>query len=94
MIVRPAALPLKGVTPHATFRLIGGDRCLFREPGPALFLQRFTGPFFLKGSMAFHDGHAVTVGRLAVGPSVLYVAFLTGWTAGGLGLLCKTARPH
>ena len=89
LIVRPAALSAKGVTPHATFRLIGADRCLFRESGPGLLFMRFTGPFFLKGTMAFRDGHAVTIGRLAVGPSVLYVAFLTGWTAGGLGLLLQ-----
>ena len=89
LIVRPAALPVKGVTPHATFRLIGVDRCLFRESGPDLSFMRFTGPFFLKGATAFRDGHALTVGRLAVGPSVLYMAFLTGWTAGGVGLLLQ-----
>ena len=89
LIVRPAALPAKGVTPHATFRLIGSDRCLFRESGPALVFMRFTGPFFLKGAMALRDGQAVTVGRLAVGPSVLYLAFLTGWTAGFIPLLLQ-----
>lgn len=89
LIVRPAALPPKGATPHATFRLINPERCLFREWGPGLFLARVSGPFFLKGTIELRGGQALALGRLALGPSVLYTAFLTGWTAGTLGLLLQ-----
>ena len=86
LIVRPAALPPKGATPHATFRLINAERCLFRESGPGLILSRIAGPFFLKGTIDLRGGRARVTGRLALGPSVLYTAFLAGWTAAGLGV--------
>jgi hypothetical protein len=89
LLVRPAALPSKGTTPHAVFRLISPERCLFREPALRLTFLRFTGPFYLKGSIDFRDGEAVTVGRLALGPSVLWLACLTAWTVGGLGLFVQ-----
>lgn len=89
LIVRPAALPPKGATPHATFRLINPERCLFREWGPGFLLSGIAGPFFLKGTIELRGGQALALGRLAVGPSVLYTAFLTGWTAGALGLLLQ-----
>lgn len=93
LIVRPAALPPKGVTPHATFRLINPERCLFREWGPGLLLSRIAGPFFLKGTIDLRGGQALALGRLALGPSVLYTAFLTAWTAGALGLLLQDGWP-
>ena len=92
-IIRPAALPPKGATPHASFRLITPERCLFRESGPDLFLFRIAGPFFLKGTIDVCAGQAVTVGRLSLGPSVLYMAFLAAWTAGALGLLLQDGWP-
>ena len=93
LIVRPAAVPPKGMTSHATFRLINTKPCLFRESGPHLFLFRIAGPVFLKGTIDMGDGHAVTVGRLALGPSVLCTAFLAGWTTGALGLLLQEGWP-
>ncbi len=89
VIVRPTALPPKGATPHATFRLINPERCLFRLWGPGLLLSRISGPFFLKGTIELSGGQALALGRLALGPSVLYAAFLAGWTAGALGLLLQ-----
>jgi hypothetical protein len=93
LVVRPAALPPRGTTPHAAFRLISPERCLFRECGPGLFFFRISGPFFLKGTIDLRDGHAVTIGRLALGPSALYAAFLAGLTAGALGLLLQNGWP-
>jgi hypothetical protein len=93
LIVRPAAIPPKGVTPHASFRVINPKRCLFRESGPSLFLFRMWGLFFLKGTIDLSDGRAVTVGRLALGPTILYTAFLVAWTAGALGKLLQDGGP-
>jgi len=93
LIVRPAALSPKGMTPHATYRVINGNRCLFRESGSGLLLFRLAGPVFLKGTIDISAGRAVTVGRLALGPSILGAAFLAGWTAGSVGVLLHEGRP-
>jgi len=93
LIVRPAALSPTGMTSHAAYRLINAKRCLFRESGPDLVLFRLAGPIFLKGTIDIGDGRAITVGRLALGPSVLCAAILAGWTAGALGLLLQEGWP-
>jgi hypothetical protein len=93
LIVRPAALSPQGMTSHASYRLINGKRCLFRESGSGLLLFRLAGPVFLKGTIDIATGRAVTVGRLALGPSILCAAFLAGWTAGSLGLLLQEGWP-
>jgi hypothetical protein len=89
LVVRPAALPVQGATAHATFRLNSPERCLFRESGSGLLVFRFFGPFFLKGTMDLRLGQAITVGRLALGPSVLFLALFAGWTAGSLGFILQ-----
>jgi hypothetical protein len=89
LVVRPAAIPVQGATAHATFRLISPERCLFRESGLGLLVLQFFGPFFLKGTMEFRNGQAITVGRLALGPSVLYLAFFVFWTAGFFGFILQ-----
>jgi hypothetical protein len=93
LVVRPAALPSKGTTPHAAFRLIDPKRCLFREWGPGLLLSRIAGLFFLKGTIELSGSQALVTGRLAFGPSVLYTALLTGWTAGALGVALQHGWP-
>ena len=89
LIVRTAALPPKGSTPHATFRLIDPKQCLFREWGPGLVFPRIAVPFFLKGTIHLRGGEAFVLGRAALGPSVLLVAFLTAWAVGALGVLLQ-----
>jgi hypothetical protein len=43
-------------------------------------------PFPLKGSGTFNNGMAHVQGRLPLGTTIFFSAWLVGWTVGGIGL--------
>jgi len=71
-------------TDHGKFKFIGTQRCVFRDKMSWLSLKLHT-PFPLKRCVQFKDGIAHVEGRLPVGTMTFFIAWIVGWTVGGIG---------
>ena len=70
-------------TERLKYRVLGDKRCLFRRRY-RLFEFRWNTPLEIKGTVAWKDGKLTTVGRYPFGVTVFALAWLVGWTAGGI----------
>ena len=75
-------------TERLKYRVLGDNRCLFRRRYK-LFEFRWNTPLEIKGTVAWKEGKLTTVGRYPFGVMVFGLAWLVGWTAGGIGIIIK-----
>jgi hypothetical protein len=75
-------------TAHVKYRVLEGRRCLFRRKF-ALFEFRWNTPLELKGVISWADGKLTTSARYLLGVTLFFLAWLTGWTIGGLMFVIK-----
>ena len=73
-------------TEHVKYRVLEGHRCLFRRKF-TLFEFRWNTPLEMKGVISWADGTLTTRGRYSLGVTLFFVAWLAGWTVGGLMIL-------
>ncbi len=75
-------------TAHVKYRVLKGHRCLFRRKF-TLFEFRWNTPLEMKGVISWADGTLTTKGRYLLGVTLFFLAWLTGWTMGGLMFVIK-----
>lgn len=75
-------------TENGKFKFISENVCLFRNK-IKLFTFRFHTPFPLKGRLELQDGAVHIKGRLPLAPTIFFVAWLIGWTSGGIGFAAQ-----
>jgi hypothetical protein len=73
-------------TEHVKYRVLEDHRCLFRRKF-TLFEFRSNTPLEIKGVISWTDRTLTTRGRYSLGVTLLFLAWLTGWTVGGLMIL-------
>jgi hypothetical protein len=72
-----------GETDSGRFKLVSPRQCLFR-PAFRMFEVGIHTPFAIKGAVRWEAQGARVVGRLPVGTTGFFLAWVTGWTSGGL----------
>lgn len=80
-------------TRNGKFKFVGRQECLFFEKFQ-LFAFRLHTPFPIKGKICWIDRSAKIEGRLPLGPTLFFVAWLVGWTAGAVGLYAQDASTY
>jgi hypothetical protein len=71
-------------TDNAKFKFINNQRCVFREK-TSWFSFKWHTPFPLKGSVTFKNEIAHVEGRLPLGATIFFSAWLMAWTVGSIG---------
>jgi len=82
---RPAQfdVPANHEVPFIKYRVLADDTCVFRRT-IELFEFRWNTPFAIKGEAAWRNGKLKITGRYPLGPMLFFLAWLVGWTVGGL----------
>ena len=75
-------------TADIKYRVLEGHRCLFRRKF-TLFEFRWNTPLELKGVISWTDGTLTTSARYLLGVTLFFLAWLTGWTIGGIMFVIK-----
>jgi hypothetical protein len=75
-------------TPHVKYRVLERNQCLFRRK--FFWLEvRWDTPLEMKGIISWKDGTITVRGRYFLGITIFFVAWLVGWTFGGLMFLIE-----
>jgi hypothetical protein len=69
-------------TEHLKYRVLEDRRCLFRRK-VSLVRIRWNTPLTIKGVISWDHGTVTVKGRYFLGATLLFVAWLAGWTAAG-----------
>lgn len=75
-------------TEHVKYRVLEGNRCVFRRKH-RFFELRWNTPFEIKGIISWENGALTVRGRYFLGVTLFFVAWLAGWTVGGLMVLLE-----
>ena len=76
-------------TQKCKYKFFELDKCIFREKWRASHIFRLNSPFPLKGTIEFNDGKANVKGRVPLGPSTFFLAWVACWTSGGIIMCVK-----
>jgi hypothetical protein len=79
---------LTSETQHVKYRVVEGNRCLFRRKFN-FFEFRWNTPMEIKGIISWSDGILNVKGRYLLGVILFFVCWLAGWTLGGLLFIIK-----
>jgi hypothetical protein len=71
-------------TQRCKYKFLELNKCIFREKWRASHILRLNTPFPLKGTVEFNDGKATVQGRVPLGMSIFLLAWLVGWSSGGI----------